>query len=228
MSMTLEQTPHGPQLSIGQLIVALDALPGGILIKLAGFGADIVPMELMRHRPYAKGVAMIARYERMSWMTVDRFKVVLTQHASQPVTKFNPNPATMDDPLWADRANGDHTFLAVTGVAVLNEVAYIQWFDVAPLQGPALQRIPDVEVLRRNAELAGRTDPNLDPEGAGNRWLLDHIPKERDRARVRLAEARIELERITREVTALEATVADYDYTLGLTTSTRTSEGIRP
>lgn len=216
-SMTI-QTPQGPQLTIGGLIAALDELPGGILIHLAGFGADIVPMELRLHRLRTEGVTILGRYERMSWMTVDRFKVMLDQHASQPVSKFNSNPTTMDAPLWAAPA-GENTleFRAVTGVDVIKDTAYLRWVDVAPAQGPGLQRITDEEVLRRNAELAGRTDANLDPSFGGNRWLLENIPTERDRGRVRLTEVRLQVERLTREAAELEAAAARYDYTLGLT-----------
>lgn len=226
-SMTLELTPQGTQLTIGGLVAALDELPGGILIQAAGFGNNGVPHELSRHRTKDHGVVIRTRYERAPFMTVDRFKLMLIQHGSQPVTKFNPTPATMDSPLWVGGVLALE-FRAVTGVEALGDSAYIRWVDVAPVQGPALQRIPDVEVLRRNAELAGRTDPNLDPESPGNRWLLEHMPKERDRARVRLSEARTALEKITREVASLEATTADYDYTLGLTdVNPRFAEGVR-
>ncbi|HEX9087732.1 MAG TPA: hypothetical protein VF867_09420, partial [Arthrobacter sp.] len=157
-------TPQGPQLTIGGLIAVLDEVPGGLLIHLSGFGTDIVPMELRLHRMRTEGITILGRYERASWMTVDRFKVMLAQHASQPVTKFNPNPTTMNAPLWAARTSEDTLeFRAVTGVDVINDTAYLRWVDVAPVQGPALQRIADVEVLRRNAELAGRTEANLDP-----------------------------------------------------------------
>ncbi|HEX9087290.1 MAG TPA: hypothetical protein VF867_07185, partial [Arthrobacter sp.] len=100
---------------------------------------------------------------------------------------------------------------------VINDTAYLRWVDVAPVQGPALQRIADVEVLRRNAELAGRTEANLDPAFGGNRWMLEQIPKERDRTRVRLDKSRSELAKLAVDIAALEAESARYDYTLGLT-----------
>ena len=216
-SMTPELAPQGPQLTIGQLVAALNELPGGILIQAAGFGNNGVPHELRRHRHPGGGVVIRARYERASWMTVDRFKLMLTQHGSQEATKFNPNPDTMDAPVWVGGSAQRLEFKAVTGVEAIKDTAYIRWFDVAPVQGPALQRISDVEVLRRNAELAGRSDANLAPDFGGNRWMLEQIPKERDRTRFRLAEARIVLEQITREIAGLEAESARYDYTLGLT-----------
>lgn len=211
-------TPQGPQLTIAGLLTALDEVPGGILIQMTGFGAGIVPMELRPHRLRTEGITILGRYERMSWMTVDRFKVMLSQHGSEPVTKFNPNPTTMDAPLWAARSSENTLeFRAVTGLDVVEGTAYLRWVDVAPVQGPALQRITDVEVLRRNAELAGRAEANLDPAFGGNRWILEQIPKERDRARVRLAESRTVLATLARDITALEAETARYDYTLGLT-----------
>jgi hypothetical protein len=210
------QTPQGPQLTAGQLIAALDELPGHILIHMAGVGNSNVPFELGRHRPHADGVVIRARYERHSFMTVEIFKLMLTQHASQEPTVPCPYPATMDSTLWASHHH-ELEFRAVTGIDVINDSAYLRWIDVAPVQGPALQRITDVEVLRRNAELAGRADANLDPASGGNRWMLNEIPRERDRTRNRLAEARAAHAKLTREISGLEASSARYDYTLGLT-----------
>lgn len=164
-SMTI-QTPQGPQLTAGQLIAALVELPGHILIHMAGAGNSNVPFELGRHRPHADGVVIRARYERHSFMTVEIFKLMLTQHASQEPTVPCPYPATMASTLWASHHH-ELEFRVVTGIDVINDSAYLRWIDVAPVQGPALQRITDVEVLQRNAELAGRVDANLDPSSGG-------------------------------------------------------------
>lgn len=215
VAMTIE-TPQGPQLTIGRLIAALDELPGSILIHMAGVGNNNVPWALNRHRRHADGVLILARYERANYMTVERFKLMLTVHASQEPTDFHPNPATMDAPLWIS-CDHELEFRAVTGVDVIKGAAYLRWIDVAPVQGPALQRITDEEVLRRNAELGGRDDANLDPASPGNRWMLDIIPKERDRTLNRLAEARAAHAKLTREIAELEASSGRYDYTLGLT-----------
>lgn len=216
--MTIEQTPQGPQLTIRGLVAALDGLPGGVLIKMAGFGNGIAPVELRRRRAHGEGVTILGRYERMSWMTVNRFKVMLIEHAVQPVTMFNPNPTTMDAPLWAGRTS-DHRleFQAVTGVEVIQGAAYLRWVDVAPVQGPSLHRISDEEVLRRNADLAGRDDASLDPSSNGNRWMLQQIPQERDRTRVRLAETQDAIAALLREAGGLESELVRYDYVLGLT-----------
>lgn len=214
--MNLEQTPQGPQLTIGQLIRALNELPGGIPIHMAGVGNNSVPFELNRHRRNSNGVLIRARYERASFTTVEQLTVMLTMHASQESTESYPHPATMGSPLWITAVH-ELEFRAVTGVEVIKDTAYLRWVDVAPFQGPALQRVSDAEVLRRNAELSGRTDANLDPAFGGNRWMLAEIPKERDRTRARLLEAQGMLEKLTREVTGLEAASARYDYTLGLT-----------
>jgi len=218
MSPMTISTPQGPQLTIAGLITVLDRLPGGILIHMTGFGTDIVPMELRRHRLRTEGITILGRYERASWMTVDRLKVMLAQHGNQPVTTFNPQPTTMDAPLWA-ASDGENMleFRAVTGVDVIKDTAYLRWADVAPAQGPALQRITDVEVLRRNAELSGRTDANLDPAFGGNRWLLAEIPKERDRTRTRLAKSRADIAKLILDVNELEAGSARCDYMLGIT-----------
>jgi len=88
-------TPQGPQLTIAGLITVLDRLPGGILIHMTGFGTDIVPMELRRHRLRTEGITILGRYERASWMTVDRLKVMLAT-ARQPAG-HHVQPTANDD-----------------------------------------------------------------------------------------------------------------------------------
>jgi hypothetical protein len=206
------------QLNIGQLILALDAIPGNPLVGIDGFGADIVPGDLHRHRSHIPDLAIEAVYQRMSWKTVERFKVMLQQHASEPISKWNPHPTTLDSPVWVRRSTEyEKSFLAVTGVDLFEDRAVIRSENMAPLQGPAIQRIPDVEVLRRNAELAGNPDADLDVKKETNRWMLDTIPKERDAARVRLNEARDRLAKLIQEIPRMEAESARYNYTLGIT-----------
>jgi hypothetical protein len=215
--MTLE-TPEGPQLTIGGLITQLRAFPGDREVLLAGFGNAGVPGHLRRHRTDRNDVTIEASYNPFDPCPVAQLIAMLISHANQPATGSNPDPATFDSPVWvAEHTEGTVSFKAAVRVDSFSGRPVIRWVDAAPVQGPALQRVPDAEVLRRNAELADRGDANLDPETEGNRWLLKHIPKERDRTRLRLSEARIEREKLTREIADLEAESARYDYTLGLT-----------
>ena len=209
------------QLTVGQLIAALDEIPGNPLVRIAGFGSADVPGDLRRHRSHIPDLAIEVVYQRMNWVTVERFKMMLLQHTTQPVTKFNPNPTTLDSPAWV-RPSLEHeqSFNAVTGVDFVMDHAVIRSENAAPLQGPALQRISDEELLRRNHELTARgleVAPDLDADTKVNRWLLRTIPRERTAARVRLEESRADLAKLLHEIPRMEAEAARYDYLLGIT-----------
>jgi hypothetical protein len=208
------------QLTIGQLIAALDEIPGNPLVRIAGFGGADVPGDLCRHRSHIADLAIEVTYQRVNWITVERFKMMLLQHATQPVTKFNPNPTTLDSPAWVRPGmETTQSFHAVTGVDFFEDHAVIRSEDVAPVQGPSIQRVSDEEMLRRNFELTGTPVEaiNLDTENTVNRWLIRAIPKERASARVRLETARADLEKLLAEIPRLEAENTRYDYVLGIT-----------
>jgi hypothetical protein len=222
--MTLE-TPEGPQLTIGGLITQLGAFPADREVLLAGFGNAGVPGTLRRHRSHRNDVVIEASYNPFDPCSVVQLVTMLRSHAGQQATASNPDPATLESPVWvAEHTEGTVSFKAAVRVDSFSGRPVIRWVDVAPVHGPALQRLPDVDVLRRNAELDGRTDANVDPDSDGNRWTLAYLPRERDRARNQLpaaradvARARTELDRALREVARLEARVDDIDYVLGLT-----------
>ena len=92
------ETPRVPQLTIHQLIAAVDGLPGKIPIHMADVGHN-VPWAEDRHRQHADEKLIRAKYEPASFTTVERFKLMLTIHANQESTKFHPNPATMRRPM---------------------------------------------------------------------------------------------------------------------------------
>lgn len=224
-SMTIEQTPQGPQLTIAGLIAQLEAFPADRAVLLAGFGNAGVPGTVRRHRTHRNDVVIEASYNPFDPGSVVEIVTMLRSHASQPATATNPDPATHESPVWvAEYAEASVSFKAAVRVDSFSGRPVIRWVDVAPVHGPALQRLPDVEVLRRHAELGGRKDANLDPGSDGNRWTLTHLPRERDRAKNQLpvaqadvTRARAELDRALREVATLEARVDDIDYILGLT-----------
>lgn len=206
------------QLTVGQLIAALEAIPGNPLVIISGFGPAHVPGDLRRHRSHLNDLGIEVVYERMNWKTVERFTMMLRQHATQPVTKFNPNPTTLDSPAWVRPSmETEQSFFAVTGVDFFKGHAVIRSTNVAPVQGPSVQRISDEELLRRNAEVyPSATGEHLDPEAKVNKWRLRAIPAERTKVRVRLESARRDLEELQREIPRIEAESARLDYILGI------------
>lgn len=208
------------QLTVGQLIAALEAVPGNPLVIISGFGPANVPGDLRRHRSHLNDLGIEVVYERMNWKTVERFTMMLRQHATQPVTTFNPNPTTLDSPAWVRPSlETEQSFFAVTGVDFFKDHAVIRSTNAAPVQGPSIQRISDEETLRRNTEVYPSTtgERDLDPEAKVNRWLLRTIPAEHTKARVRLETARRDLEELQREIPRIEAESARLDYILGIT-----------
>lgn len=211
------------QLTIGQLITALEAVEGNPLVIIAGFGATDAPGDLWRHRPRINDVGIEVVYNRMNWKTVERFTAILRLHATQPVTMTNPNPATLDSLAWIlPRESPRPSFWAVTGVRSFSGHAVIEAEDVAPVQGPSLQRISDAEVLRRSIELAapGKEPIDPDPMATANQRLIGSLPAQRDRKRVELEAARSELRRLQEEIPLLETEAARLDYLLGITDGT--------
>ncbi|QOD05993.1 hypothetical protein [Pseudarthrobacter sp. BIM B-2242] len=207
------------QLTVGQLIAALEAIPGNPLVIIAGFGAADAPGDLYRHRSHINDVGIEVVYNRMNWKTVERFTAILRMHASQPVTMCNPNPATLDSLAWIlPRESPRPTFWAVTGVRSFSGHAVIEAEDVAPVQGPSLQRISDEEVLRRSLQLAHPGESaDLDPQTKANQRLIRNLPTGRDRTRLELESARAEIRRLQGEIPLLEAQAASLDYLLGIT-----------
>lgn len=208
------------QLTVGQLIAALDEIPGNPLVRIAGFGSADAPGDLRGHRTHTTDVAIEVVYRRANWITVERFKMMLLQHSTQPVTRFNPNPATLDSPVWVRPSlETARSFHAVTGVDFVKDHAVIRSENVAPVQGPSIQRISDEEMLRRNFELTGAPadELDLDLETTVNLWLVRAIPKERASARVRLEAARADLKKLLAEIPRLEGENARHDYLLGIT-----------
>jgi hypothetical protein len=208
------------QLTIGQLIAALDEIPGNPLVRIAGFGRADVPGDLRRHRSHIADLAIEVVFQRMNWITVERFKMMLIQHATQPVTKFNPNPTTLDSPAWVRPSlETTQSFHAVTGVDFFKDHAVIRSENMAPVQGPSIQRVSDEEMLRRNFELnaSPAEEPDLDPRTTVNRYLLKAIPAEHAKVRTRLQSAQEELLKLLAEIPRIEEESARLDYVLGIT-----------
>lgn len=207
-------------LTIRELIAALNAVPDNPLVIIAGFGSANAPGDLVRHRRHLNDLAIEVIYDRTNWKTVERFTMMLHQHATQPVTQTNPNPTTLDSLAWVRPSMEiEQSFFAVTGVDVVKGYAVIRSKNMAPVQGPSVQRVSDEEMLRRNAEVYPSTtdEHDLDPEAKVNRWRLHAIPAERTKVRVRLDEARADLEKLLTAIPKIEAEAARIDYILGIT-----------
>lgn len=225
LSMTPEMTTEGPQLTIGGLIAQLEAFSPEQETLLAGFGNAGIPATVRRHRTHRNDVVVEGGYNSFDPCPVAQLVAMLRSHAGQPATAENPDPATLESLVWISQHAGPSvSFKSAVRVDSFSGRPVIRWVETAPVHGPALQRLPDVEVLRRNAEVSERTDANLDPESDGNRWTLDHLPRDRDRTRNQLPLARLDvnlaraaLDRALREVARLEARADDIDYILGLT-----------
>lgn len=208
-------------LTIRELIAALNEIPDNPLVIISGFGTANVPGNVRRHRSHLNDLGIEVVYERMNSKTVERFTRELSQHATQPVTKFNPNPATLDSLAWVRPSmETEQSFFAVTGVDVVKGYAVIRAKNVAPVQGPSVQRVSDEELLRRNAEIhppANKAERDLDSSTAFNRWLLRAIPADHSAVRLRLEETRAELEKLTAALPKMEVEAARIDYILGIT-----------
>jgi hypothetical protein len=113
----------------------------------------------------------------------------------------------------------EQSFHAVTGVDFFKGYAVIRSENVAPVQGPSIQRVSDEEMLRRNVELdaSGTKEPDLDLGSAVNRYLVRAIPAEHAKVRTRLQAAREDLAKLLAEIPRIEAESTRLDYLLGIT-----------
>jgi hypothetical protein len=83
-SMTIEQTPQGPQLTIRGLVAALDGLPGGVLIKMTGFGQRVA-IRLAKDSQQAKLMACFAWTSRFNATTASFPSVTVKQRRGRQV-----------------------------------------------------------------------------------------------------------------------------------------------
>lgn len=212
--------PDSRQLTIAGLLKELGPIPPVMPVLMSGFGLARNPASLRRHRDHADGLAIEATYSPAGRevITAEMLRVMLLSRLGQPASAGNPHPDTPDTPVWAVSSQ-ELSFNEVTGVDLVQEHAVIRSINAAPDFGPSIQRIPDDEVLRRNHECTGphAAPRDTDPYSKVNKWLLKAIPKERARTRIRLEEARRDLERLDQEIRRMEDEMGRSDYILGLT-----------
>lgn len=219
------------QLTFQGLLDALAAVPQDAIVKLSGFGSGASPGVLFRHRPFVDGLSITPTIARAALQTtateyadfMRRTGPGLTSHRFVREGFTDQHPAGADSPMWAGFLHTP-SFNAVTGVELVKGFAVIRTTDLAPVQGPPMQRIPDEEVINRmrvaNVALHGE-DIHLAPEA--ERYLMRFIPKDRTTVLQRLAEAReglatfeASLQEKKDLVTKLELDAARHDYLLGI------------
>jgi hypothetical protein len=133
------------------------------------------------------------------------------------------HPAGPTTPMWAG-SEYEPDFNAVTGVEMVKGFAVIRTTNLAPVQGPTLQRVTDEEVINRmRVENLQRTGQDLPLAPAAERYLIRYIPKDRTTVLQNLAEARVELAMFEASLQAkkdlvakLELDAARHDYLLGI------------
>jgi hypothetical protein len=219
------------QLTLGGLLEALDAVPRDAEVFIAGFGAARYPGGLFRHRPFVDGISIRpAMSGKAETGTAGAFADRLRRAAfglswSFPDGRDDPHLTGWDTPVWAGTPH-QLSFNAVTHIELVEGYAVIRTKDMAPVQGPKLQRIPDEEVGMRmrivDAALHGDGEAKILAPKA-ERYLINYIPRDRSAVLERLAEAREELDNFEASLQAkrdlvarLEVDAARHDYLLGI------------
>lgn len=219
------------QLTFQGLLDALAAVPQDAIVKLSGFGSATDPGVLFRHRPFVDGLSITPTITRPALETSVAEYVDFLRRTGPGLTWSQPghagfvdqHPAGHESPMWVG-TRYKVSFSAVSGVEMFKGFAVIRTVDLAPMQGPSLQRIADEEVVNRmraaHLDLSGE-DIRLGP--TAERYLIRYIPKDRTAVLQRLAEAHEDLAAFDASlqakkdlVTKLERDAARHDYLLGI------------
>jgi hypothetical protein len=219
------------QLSLRGLIDALAAVPRDATVKLAGFGGGANPGALFRHRPFVDGLSITPSLGRPSQdlnaaEVIDflkEFGLHKTWRSHGHDGFIDRHPSGMDTPMWVGTPH-ELTFYAVTGVEVVKGFAVIRTTNLAPEQGPSIQRISDEEAINRmRVETLQRAGKGTAFAPHIERHLLNMLPDERTRTLHDLEEARRELETFEASLQAKKDRVAKLehdairnDYLLGI------------
>ncbi|MCU6481317.1 hypothetical protein [Arthrobacter sp. A2-55] len=203
--------------SLTNLADELRRLPKGMPVHVPGFGMADAIESMYFHRPHGDDLALFVGPARASRLTTDRLLELLAGLTRYP-------DASRYSPLWVACTGGEPSFMAVTGVDVRRGVAVIKTRNMAPVQGPSLQRISDEEALRRQAEAGSRRGADVSQIGrSAQEWLLRNTPTQRAANLIRLAESRAELAGLAARRVELQATVSrceadatELDYILGI------------
>lgn len=218
------------QLTLQGLLDALASVEQNATLMLAGFGSGCYPGTLFRHRPFVDGLAIDPSPNRADAMSAARYAEHLREFGlgrKRETFRRRPfedqHPAGPDTPMWLS-ASHELSFNAITGVEMMKGFAVIRSVNLAPRQGPTIQRIPDEEVERRMQKV----DEQLRGEATTHspkvvKWLINMAARERTTVRLDLEEARRDLDNFEASLQAkrdrvakLEADAVRSDYLLGI------------
>lgn len=220
------------QLTLAGLVGELTKVPQDAIVMFAGFGSGTYPGALFRHRPYVDGLAIAPR---MGGPAVQKSAAELVAYLQEmglgavwlkntPRDFVDPHPAGPETPMWVSTEH-ELSFNAITGIEMMKGFAVIRSVNLAPMQGPTIQRLSDAEVIERvqSVSLALRGE-HRDPGPNASAAILRYIPKDRTQVRLNLEEARWELANFEASLQAkrdrvakLEVDAACHDYFLGIT-----------
>jgi hypothetical protein len=219
------------QLTFQGLLDAFAAVPRDAIVMLAGFGGGCTPGILFRHRPFVDGLSITPTMARPALqLTAAKFIDFLNETGPHTTWRghgrdgfIDRYPAGPDTPMWVGTPH-ELSFNAVTGVQVKKSFAIIRTTNMAPEQGPSLQRLTEDEAINRmRVENLQRTGQDTVFAPHIERYLLNTLPDERSRVLQDLAEAREELENFEASLQAkkdrvakLERDTVRHDYLLGI------------
>lgn len=202
--------PMLPQLTVEDLLNDLEDLDQDLPVHLAGFGIGSAPVGLGRHRTHADGLVIHAGASELPW-EVRRLRSALRRRLDpRNSAQF---VATFHTPVWVQPAR-ELQFKAVTAVNEVEGHALISHVNLAPVQGPSLQRLSDEEVRARLHEVAGTTPGALSE--AAERYLIRMLPAERSKAKARTLEALRKIDELTEQIGRDVEAVARAEYLLGI------------
>lgn len=222
-------TMETQQLTLGGLVEALDAVPGDAQLFVSGFGSGVRLGGLHRHRPFVDGLALEPTPRQdVEASTAGTYVEHLRRAAFGLVWSLSDSrddefPAGWDTPMWVSPRH-EVKFHAVTGVEMVKGFAVIRTTNLAPVQGPSIQRISDDEAINRmRVEYLRRTGKDDVFAPAAERQLLRMAVNDRsdllhrlDEARKDLADFENSLQAKKDRVARLEEDVVRNEYLLGI------------
>lgn len=217
------------QLTLGGLIEALEAVPRDAQLFVSGFGSGVRLSGLRRHRPFIDGLALeptLRAHDDSE--TAGAYVEYLRRVAFGVAYRFTDGrddefPTDWNTPVWVSTSH-ELSFNAVTGVEVKKSFAVISTTNLAPEEGPSIQRVSDEEAINRmRAEHLQRTGEDTVFAPNVERHLLRMVVGDRSRTLLDLEEARQELANFEASLQAkkdrvakLEQDAVRNDYLLGI------------
>lgn len=217
------------QLTLSGLVETLDAIPPYTPLYISGFGsANRLSGRVFRHRPFVDGLKLEPRMQAGDYTaTAGAFAAYLRRTAFGLIhfegVREDEFPSGPDTPVWVC-APYEVSFHAVTGVEMVKGFAVIRTTDLAPVQGPPIQRLSDEEAIKRmQFEHLQRTGEDTVFAPHVERHLLRMVVSDRSRTLLDLEEARADLEAFEASLQAkkdrvvkLERDAVRNDYLLGI------------